>query len=234
MLHRRMDGEPPPTLSNAEKTPPNHNMRQGTVEGSAGVERGRVRSGRGDDGGLGDLDPTISRLVRKLANKGWVRFYDSLKATFTLQAEGIARQVVFDADAIADNAAAAALGVDEAPREAAVIGIGLERLRLCIAAWEAYKDWCEEVSGAKKRLTFPQINTPLYLSCYLSAVRLTEHSSSSIVRQTSVGLLYESRVRYAVFFIAARCERQCCRAASSIIVVGMSSSETEKTEALCR
>lgn len=107
--------------------------------------------GKGRPVGDGELDPTIARLVRKLATKKWVLLYDSLKATFTLQAEGIAREVVFEAmAAAADTAARDALGegkgaergVRERRRAAAA---ELEGLRGCVAAWEAFKDWCEEV-----------------------------------------------------------------------------------------
>lgn len=110
----------------------------------------------GRPGGDGELDPTIARLVRKLASKKWVLLYDSLKATFTLQAEGIAREVVFQAMAAAADAAAR-----DALEEGKVGGVGaherrgaaaaeLEGLRGCVAAWEAYKDWCEEVGTQKE------------------------------------------------------------------------------------
>ncbi len=121
--------------------------------GSGGGEKGRGRP----VGDGGELDPTIARLVRKLATKKWVVLYDSLKATFTLQAEGIAREVVFEAMAAAADAAArdalgegegegegkgGERGVHERRRAAAA---ELEGLRGCVAAWEAFKDWCEEV-----------------------------------------------------------------------------------------
>lgn len=102
--------------------------------------------------GDGELDPTIARLVRKLASKKWVLLYDSLKATFTLQAEGIAREVVFEAMAAAADAAAQdalgegkAGGVVRAHERRGAAAAELEGLRGCVAAWEAYKDWCEEV-----------------------------------------------------------------------------------------
>lgn len=105
----------------------------------------------GRQAGDGELDPTIARLVRKLASKKWVLLYDSLKATFTLQAEGIAREVVFEAMAAAADAAARdalgdrkADGVGARERRGAAAA-ELEGLRSCVAAWEAYKDWCEEV-----------------------------------------------------------------------------------------
>ncbi|CAB1119583.1 unnamed protein product [Ectocarpus sp. CCAP 1310/34] len=95
----------------------------------------------------GEPDPRIARLVRKLSTKKWVVLYDSLKATFTLQAEGIAREVVFAAAAAAAGAAARedqGKGVvDACGRPGA--SAGLEGLKGCVAAWEAYKDWCEEV-----------------------------------------------------------------------------------------
>lgn len=99
------------------------------------------------DGGSGDLDPTIARLIRKLTSKKWVLLYDSLKTTFTLQAQGIAREVVFAAQTFAANAAAvdAASTANEA-RKAERVAAELEGLRGCITAWEAYREWCEEVS----------------------------------------------------------------------------------------
>ena len=108
----------------------------------------------GRQAGDGELDPTIARLVGKLARKKWVILYDSLKATFTLQAEGIAREVVFEAMAAAADAAARdALGGrgggGGAPdRRRGAAAAELEGLRSCVAAWEAYKDWCEEVRKA--------------------------------------------------------------------------------------
>lgn len=104
--------------------------------------------------GDGELDPTIARLVRKLAAKKWVLLYDSLKAMFTLQAEGIAREVVFEAMAAAADAAArdaSGEGAGKSGRAGAArerrgpAASELEGLRGCVAAWEAYKDWCEEV-----------------------------------------------------------------------------------------
>lgn len=107
--------------------------------------------------GDGELDPTIAWLVGKLARKKWVLLYDSLKATFTLQAEGIAREVVFEAMAAAADAAARdAVGASKADRgggdaqerRRGAATAELEGLRSCVAAWEAYKDWCEEVSDS--------------------------------------------------------------------------------------
>ncbi|CAM9271119.1 unnamed protein product [Laminaria digitata] len=92
-------------------------------------------------------DPRVARLVRKLASKKWVLLYDSLKATFTLQAEGIAREVVLEATAAAADAISSgtACGAAGAVGKRASGAAGLERPRRCLAAWEAYKDWCEEV-----------------------------------------------------------------------------------------
>ena len=111
----------------------------------------------GGDAGLGEQDPRVARLVRKLASKKWVLLYDSLKATFTLQAEGIAREVVVEiaaAAAAADTSAARAAKANaagegsvegEEAQRPAIGAARLEGLRRCLAAWEAYKDWCEEV-----------------------------------------------------------------------------------------
>lgn len=103
----------------------------------------------------GDLDPTISRLVRKLASRKWVLLYDSLKATFTLQAQGMAREVMFQAmDVVADAAVLDATGSGErlpqgsTARSAAA---EVEVLRRCLAAWEAYKDWGEEVGMQQRK-----------------------------------------------------------------------------------
>ena len=147
------------------------------VEGSCAFEVQASASrhaggGTGDDGGgggyaggdavLGEQDPRVARLVRKLASKKWVLLYDSLKATFTLQAEGIAREVVLEATAAAAADAASAgcaarankvfgegsvEGGGGGQQRRALDAAGLERLRRCLVAWEAYKDWCEEVSA---------------------------------------------------------------------------------------
>lgn len=112
---------------------------------------GAASSARAGDASLGELDPVIARLVRKLASRKWVLLYDSLKATFSLQAEGIAREAVFEtaAAAAADAAAvgASGKGKGEALREERGGGglAHLEGLKGCLAAWGAYKDWCEEV-----------------------------------------------------------------------------------------
>lgn len=122
----------------------------------------RAHSRTASDASLGELDPTIARLVRKLSSKKWVLLYDSLKATFTLQAEGIAREVVFEAMASAAGTASTKAafwkgdgkvkvkgkGPKEGRRMVGVGGAELDGLSGCIAAWEAYKDWCEEVSTA--------------------------------------------------------------------------------------
>lgn len=98
---------------------------------------------------LGELDPTVARLVRKLAGNKWVVLYDSLKATFTLQAQGIAREVGFAAMAVVDNAAtldcSGGRGLAERERTES-LAVAIAGLRGCISAWQAYKDWCEEVS----------------------------------------------------------------------------------------
>lgn len=135
----------------------------GSGTGGTGGDGGGDGGGgyAGGDAGLGEQDPRVARLVRKLASKKWVLLYDSLKATFTLQAEGIAREVVLEATtaAAADAASAACAARDNAFGEGSVEGggggqqrralgaAGLERLRRCLVAWEAYKDWCEEVSA---------------------------------------------------------------------------------------
>lgn len=98
--------------------------------------------------GLGELDPTIARLVRKLAGKKWVVLYDSLKATFALQAQGLAREVGFAAMAVVDNEAAldssGRRGLAERERTEN-FAVAIAGVQGCIAAWQAYKDWCEEV-----------------------------------------------------------------------------------------
>ncbi|CAM9912843.1 unnamed protein product, partial [Hapterophycus canaliculatus] len=112
MLRRRRGNEPC-AISETSQTggteagvpgqPGSQQQRQQQQQiASTAVAGGRATG----DASLGELDPTIARLVRKLASKKWVLLYDSLKATFTLQAEGIARKVVFEAMAAAANAAA--------------------------------------------------------------------------------------------------------------------------------
>lgn len=123
--------------------------------------------------GDGELDPTIARLVRKLASKKWVLLYDSLKATFTLQAEGVAREVVFEAMAAAASAAARdALGDGKAGGGGAhherrgAAAAELEGLRGCVAAWEAYKDWCEEVcKSGSMMLGREKRSRPVHVAC---------------------------------------------------------------------
>lgn len=136
LRRRRGDEAAPATRSNVEQ------------DGLKYTRSGSSGSG-GSGGGLGDLDPTIARLMRKLTSKKWVLLYDSLKATFTLQAQCIAREIVFAAQAVAANAAAMdASGTGNGPRRADCDDAELEGLRDCIAAWEAYKEWCEEVKRA--------------------------------------------------------------------------------------
>ncbi|CAM9480685.1 unnamed protein product [Scytosiphon promiscuus] len=154
MLRRRRGNEPcavsgtlqtggmEPGVPSHLRAPQQQQQQQATCSTADGRATG--------DASLGELDPTIARLVRKLASKKWVLLYDSLKATFTLQAEGIAREVVFEAMAAAANAAARDAmggGTEAAPgkRGENAAAAELEGLRGCIAAWEAYKDWCEEV-----------------------------------------------------------------------------------------
>lgn len=167
MLRRRRGNEPC-AVSETSQTGPTEAAVSGEFGAPPPPPRQQhacttVAGGRATgDASLGELDPTIARLVRKLASKKWVLLYDSLKATFTLQAEGIAREVVFEAMAAAANAAArdAMKGGEKGPRGGVGEGRGgeargkrgggadaaeLEGLRGCIAAWEAYKDWCEEV-----------------------------------------------------------------------------------------
>lgn len=109
--------------------------------------------------GLGELDPTIARLVRKLAGKKWVVLYDSLKATFALQAQGLAREVVFAAMAVVDNEAAldssGRRGLAETERTEN-FAVAIAGVQGCIAAWQAYKDWCEEVSIVSTRSRMQQ------------------------------------------------------------------------------
>lgn len=119
----------------------------------AGVEGSSCDSGQGASAadasschtgreGQSDLEPRIARVVRKLASKKWVVLYESLKTMFTLQAEGIARGVV--SETFAAIAVLKVSGKGERASEASEAA-NLEGLRRCVAAWEAYKDWCEEV-----------------------------------------------------------------------------------------
>lgn len=125
----------------------------GTCPGSDKVETRSLAPGRGGES-TGDLDATIARVVRKLTSKKWVLLYDSIKATFALQAQGLARAVIYTADAAKTEGAVSRSTAADAYHDRArrgtglvkVTGDGLEGIRACIAAWEAFKDWCEEVS----------------------------------------------------------------------------------------
>lgn len=147
-------------------------------EGAGPSESGPRAVGQGAVAvGLGELDPTIARLVRKLAGKKWVVLYDSLKATFALQAQGLAREVGFAAMAVVDNEAALdSLGrrglADEEKTENFAVAIA--GAQGCIAAWQAYKDWCEEVKTCfykKQDATIGCVCLPRFTSCGQTHVR---------------------------------------------------------------
>lgn len=145
MLRRRRGDKPlattPPCTSSNFTIPTEGGA--GLDSSSHAVEPRANASGRPGDARLDEDNSKIERVVRKLASKKWVVFYDSLKAMFLLQAEGIAREVVA---AISEAAAVGALGKGEGEPERRAGGVAvLEGLRASVAAWEAYKDWCEEV-----------------------------------------------------------------------------------------
>lgn len=153
MLRRRRGDEPnlsaAPSVEQAGLDCPaqNGNGGRGARNREDRLSSSSLSAQRNGDGGLGDLDPTIARLIRKLTSKKWVLLYDSLKATFTLQAQGVAREVVFAAQTFAANAAAMdAASTGNGARKAERVAAQLEGLRGCITAWEAYREWCEEVS----------------------------------------------------------------------------------------
>lgn len=150
LRRRRGDGTSSTSRSNEEHVRLNYTKPGSSCGGGSSDGKERVSAppspGRGGDVGLGDLDPTISRLVRKLTSKKWVLLYDSLKTTFTLQAQCIARETAFAVQPVAANEAAMnASGTGNGLRRANCDDAELEGLRGCIAAWEAYKEWCEEV-----------------------------------------------------------------------------------------
>lgn len=165
MLRRRRGHEQlgaAPSLAAAVPTPPPPQAEPAALSIASGVgtrgepyhpgaqqqqQKGSTPTAAGRAAADGEPDPRIARLVRKLSSKKWVVLYDSLKATFTLQAEGIAREVVFAATAAAAGTAARE---DQGKGDVDACGgrgasADLEGLRGCVAAWEAYKDWCEEV-----------------------------------------------------------------------------------------
>lgn len=158
MLRRRRGDETPPTISPCTVPSPAF-LSMGEQESTALTARDATQTGAGDpppqgsasrrsrDASIGELEPRIARIVRKLASKRWVLLYDSLKAMFALQAEGIAREVVFEAMAAAAAAGAAVMNeAEKGPQQQRRVSrVELEGLRRCIAAWEVYKDWCEEV-----------------------------------------------------------------------------------------
>lgn len=153
MLRRRTGNgrgtSPPSTASGADSG--GASLCGDTSTGSREREGGGLGQGQGD--GSGDLDPTIARLVRKLTSRRWVVLYDSLKTTFALEAHGLAREVVFAAEAALAGEAASSREVRAELNGTMGKGIGersglpdkLEGIRACLRAWEAFKDWCEEV-----------------------------------------------------------------------------------------
>lgn len=119
MLHRKLGKEPP--FGNVSLPAAPCSALECSSRGSG--------HGASSDGGQSELEPRVARVVRKLASKKWVVLYESLKTMFTLQAEMVARGVVCEAFAVLKENESA----------------DLEGLRRFVAAWKAYKDWCEEV-----------------------------------------------------------------------------------------
>ena len=140
MLHRRLGNEQScSAVLDVER-------RAGT-EGSSRVPSqglGAASCSAGNEG-QSELEPRIARVARKLASKKWVVLYDSLKTMFMLQAEGIARGVVFEVLAAGISVAVLrAAGKETEARRTGEVA-ELDGLRRCVRAWEAYKDWGEEV-----------------------------------------------------------------------------------------
>lgn len=126
MLHRRLGKEPYSGNVSRPAAPC-------SAHGCSSRDSGHGASTSESPGeGQSELEPRIARVVQKLASKKWVVLYESLKIMFTLQAERIARGVV------CETSSDAVLLKDDG-------SVDLEGLRRFLAAWEAYKDWCEEV-----------------------------------------------------------------------------------------